>query len=56
MSARNWSSIRHSVGGYIIEGEGVRLFHRIEGDLFTVMGLPLVELLAWLTLRGTIEG
>jgi len=54
--ARNWDSIRQSVGGYKLEEEGVRLFHRIEGDYFTVLGLPLLELLSYLTLKGTIPG
>jgi septum formation protein len=53
---RNWASVRNSVGGYLIEGEGVRLFDRIEGDTFTVLGLPLVPLLSWLSDRGTING
>lgn len=52
--ARNWDSIRHSVGAYKLEEEGVRLFTRIEGDYFTVLGLPLLELLSYLTLRGTL--
>jgi|TARA_B110000908_G_scaffold94089_1_gene111522 septum formation protein len=52
---RNWDSIRHSVGGYKLEEEGVRLFHSIEGDYFNVLGMPLLELLAFLTLRGVIE-
>lgn len=54
--ARNWGSIRHSVGAYKLEEEGVRLFSRIEGDYFTILGLPLLELLAYLTLRGDIDG
>lgn len=54
--ARNWDEIRHCVGGYQLEAEGVRLFHSIEGDYFNVLGLPLLELLAYLTLRGDIEG
>lgn len=54
--ARNWESIRHSVGAYKLEEEGVRLFTRIDGDYFTVLGLPLLELLSYLTLRGEIEG
>ena len=53
---RNWDDIRHCVGAYQIEAEGVRLFHRIEGDYFTVLGLPLLELLSYLTLRGTLDG
>jgi septum formation protein len=52
---RNWDSIRHSVGGYKLEEEGVRLFHSIEGDYFHVLGMPLLELLAFLALRGVIE-
>ena len=51
---RNWESVRHSVGGYLIEGEGVRLFSRIEGDYFHVLGLPLIELLSYLSLRGSV--
>ncbi len=52
--ARNWESIRHSVGGYKIEEEGVRLFSAISGDHFTILGLPLLPLLAWLGTRGMI--
>ncbi|MEP1933803.1 MAG: Maf family nucleotide pyrophosphatase [Paracoccaceae bacterium] len=52
---RNWDSIRHSVGGYKLEEEGVRLFNRVDGDYFTVLGMPLLELLAYLTLRGDLE-
>ncbi|MEM1129119.1 MAG: Maf family nucleotide pyrophosphatase [Pseudomonadota bacterium] len=51
---RNWESIRHSVGGYKLEEEGVRLFARIDGDYFTILGLPLLELLGYLTVRGDL--
>jgi septum formation protein len=53
--ARNWDSIRHAVGAYKLEEEGVRLFTRVDGDYFNVLGLPLLELLAYLTLRGDLE-
>lgn len=51
---RNWDSIRHAVGAYKLEEEGVRLFSRIEGDYFNVLGMPLLEMLNYLTLRGDI--
>jgi len=53
--ARNWDSIRQSVGGYKLEEEGVRLFSRIEGDYFHVLGLPLTELLSFLIDTGEVE-
>ncbi|WP_116597676.1 Maf family protein [Primorskyibacter marinus] len=52
---RNWQSIQHSVGGYKLEEEGVRLFARVEGDYFTILGLPLLELLGYLTISGVVE-
>lgn len=53
--ARNWQQIRHSVGAYQLEAEGVRLFSAIEGDYFTILGLPLLPLLDWLGTRGFID-
>jgi septum formation protein len=51
---RNWHSVRHSVGAYKLEEEGVRLFSAIEGDYFTILGLPLLPLLSYLGQRGFI--
>lgn len=51
---RNWDSIRHAVGAYKLEEEGVRLFTSIEGDHFNVLGMPLLEILSYLTLRGRL--
>ena len=51
---RNWDSVRQSVGGYKLEEEGVRLFTRIEGDHFTILGLPLLEFLNHLVLKGIL--
>ncbi|MDK3071782.1 nucleoside triphosphate pyrophosphatase [Sedimentitalea sp. JM2-8] len=53
---RNWETIRHAVGGYKIEEEGVRLFASIDGDYFNVLGMPLLPLLNFLALRGVIDG
>ena len=52
--ARNAEAAVGSVGAYRIEEEGLRLFSVIEGDYFTILGLPLLPLLSWLTLRGSI--
>ena len=43
-----------SVGAYRIEDGGAQLFSRVTGDLFTIMGLPLLELLAFLRTREVI--
>ena len=51
---RNWVSIKDSVGAYKIEEEGIRLFSAVQGDYFTVLGLPLLELLSYLGMRGAI--
>lgn len=51
---RNWDSIRDAVGCYQIEAEGAWLFSRIDGDYFSILGLPLIDLLSCLVLRGTL--
>ncbi len=51
---RAWPGIASSVGGYKLEAEGVRLFSQIQGDYFTILGLPLIELLNHLTLTGKL--
>ncbi|HVZ13489.1 MAG TPA: Maf family protein, partial [Bauldia sp.] len=43
-----------SVGAYQLEGPGVRLFDKIEGDFFVILGLPLLPLLAYLRQTGAI--
>ena len=43
-----------SVGAYQIEGPGIRLFERIDGDYFTILGLPLLPLLDFLRNHGAV--
>lgn len=50
--AQNWDSIRWTVGCYEIEGAGVTLFERVEGDPWTIIGMPMLALLAWLRTTG----
>jgi septum formation protein len=52
---QNWDSIRHSVGAYKLEEQGSRLFTAVEGDYFTVLGLPLLPILGYLGDRGIIS-
>lgn len=51
---RAGDSILGSVGCYEIEGPGVQLFEKIEGDVFTILGMPMLPLLAELRRRGVI--
>ena len=44
-----------SVGAYQLEGFGVHLFERVRGDHFTILGLPLLKLLAWLRGAGLVS-
>ncbi|WP_105386299.1 Maf-like protein [Neorhizobium alkalisoli] len=45
-----------SVGAYQLEGEGIQLFSEIEGDYFTILGLPMLPLLDKLRVLGAIDG
>jgi len=48
------SALTDSVGCYALEGYGLHLFSEIEGDYFTILGLPLLSLLSFLRQRGVL--
>jgi septum formation protein len=48
------AAVTASVGGYQLEGPGIQLFDRIEGDYFTILGLPLLPLLKFLRQEGLL--
>jgi septum formation protein len=52
--ARSLPGILTSVGAYQLEGRGAQLFSRIEGDYFTILGLPLLPLLDFLRPHGLV--
>ncbi len=54
--AQAGDGIMGSVGAYQIEGIGIQLFEAVDGDYFTIAGLPLLPLLAELRRRGAIDG
>ena len=49
------ASVTKSVGGYQLEGSGVHLFERVEGDHSTILGLPMLPLLAFHADAGAVE-
>jgi septum formation protein len=49
-----WPEVSYCVGVFRFEGRGVQLFDRIEGDHFTILGLPLLPLLSALRARGLL--
>ena len=49
-----WPAVAGCVGVFRIEGSGVQLFERISGDQFTVLGMPLLPVLAALRQRGLL--
>ena len=53
--ANTGEEILGSVGAYHVEGRGIQLFSRIDGDTFTILGLPLVPLLDFLRTHGMLK-
>ena len=52
--AREGETVLSCVGGYRYEGPGAQLFEQVEGDYFTVLGLPLLPVLAALRAQGIL--
>ena len=48
------AAVLGTVGAYRLEGRGLQLFERVEGDYFAILGLPLLELLGFLRERGQL--
>lgn len=51
---QEWPEVGYCVGVFRMEGRGVNLFDRVEGSHFTILGMPLLELLAALRSRGLV--
>jgi len=49
-----WPAVGHCVGVFRMEGRGVTLFDQVEGDHFTILGMPLLPLLGALRERGLL--
>lgn len=49
-----WPEVGYTVGVFRLEGRGVQLFDRIDGDYFTILGMPLIPLLGALRERGLL--
>ena len=51
----NWNSVKYCVGGYKIEDRGISFLSKINGDYFSILGLPIVQLLDHLVNRGVFK-
>lgn len=49
-----WPEVGYTVGAFRLEGRGVQLFESIDGDHFTILGMPLIPLLGALRTRGLL--
>ena len=50
----NWNSVKYCVGGYKIEDSGISFLSKINGDYFSILGLPIIQLLDYLVNRGVL--
>lgn len=52
---REFENVSHSLGAYHYEGQGVQLFEKVEGDYFTILGMPLLQIISYLRVRGILK-
>jgi len=52
---KEWDNVRFCVGGYKIEEKGLRLFDKIDGDYFSILGLPLLDIVRFFDANGVLE-
>ena len=53
--AHEGNSVCETAGGYKIEGPGIQFFEKIDGDYFSILGIPLLPLLAYFRSSGVLE-
>lgn len=53
--AAEGDNVKTSVGGYKLEGLGLQLFEKIDGEFFSILGLPMLKLLGYLRTQNLIE-
>ena len=51
----NWNEVKYCVGGYKIENSGISILSKINGDYFSILGLPIIQLLNHLVNRGVLK-
>ena len=51
----NWNDVKHCIGGYKIENSGIFMLSKINGDYFSILGLPIIQLLDYLVNRGVLK-
>ncbi len=51
----NWNEVKYCVGGYKIENSGIFLLSKINGDYFSILGMPIVQLMDHLVNRGVLK-
>ena len=51
----NWDEVKHCVGGYKIENSGISFLSKINGDYFSILGLPIIQLVGYLVNRGVLK-